>query len=237
MSDLQAVILAGGLGTRLGRLTERIPKAMVPVLGRPFIEYQIELLRSEGVSKLVVCVGHLGESIERHLGDGRRFGVSIAYSRDGPRLLGPAGALKRAESLLREAFFVTYGDAYLRAPYGSIMDALTTSGRLGVMAVFRNEGKYGASDVAVEGGKVVRYDKKNKGNEMDWINFGVFALRKEALGLIPEGRECGEEEFYGSLISMGELLAFPVTERFYEIGTPNSLAEFGRFMSSHQASG
>ncbi len=232
MSDLQAVILAGGLGTRLRPLTERIPKAMTPILGRPFIEYEIELLKSEGVNELVICVGHLGESIERHLGRGGRFGVSISYSHDGPKLLGPAGALRRAESLLHDTFFVTYGDAYLRAPYGSIMDTLASSGRLGVMAVFRNEGKYGASDVAVEGGKVARYDKRNREAGMDWINFGVSALRKGALALIPEGRECGEEEFYGSLIKKGELLAFPVMKRFYEIGTPSSLAEFERFISS-----
>ncbi len=228
---MQAVILAGGLGTRLRPVTEKIPKAMIPVRGRPFIEYQMELLKAGGIDELVICVGHLGEAIERHVGNGEKFGVKALYSRDGPTLLGPAGALKRAEPLVQERFFVTYGDAYLRAPYRSIMNSLASSDRLGLMTVFRNRGKYGRSDVSVEGGFVARYDKGG-GSGLEWVNFGISALRKGALALIPEGRVCGEEEFYGSLISRKELLAFPVEERFYEIGNPESLAEFERFISS-----
>ena len=228
---MQAVILAGGLGTRLRPLTETTPKAMTPVLGRPFIDYEMDLLKRGGVDDFVICVGHLGDAIEKHLGDGRSKGVRIAYSYDGPSLLGPAGALKRAEPFLGESFLVTYGDAYLRAPYGKLMGALASSGRLGVMAVFKNENRYGTSDLVVEGGMVVKYDKRNRVDGMDWINFGVSALRKDALGMIPPGRACGEEEFYGALIARGELLAFQVKDRFYEIGTPASLAEFERFLA------
>ena len=227
---MQAVILAGGLGTRLGSMTAKAPKAMMIVAGKPFIDYQVDLLRENGVDDLVVCVGYLGAQIERHLGDGKGRGVRVRYSRDGPKLLGPAGALKRAEGLLDDRFFVTYGDAYLRAPYGELMDDLVESGAPAVMAVFRNEGRYGRSDVAVEGGLVVRYDKKLKTPEMRWINFGVSALRREALARVPVGREVGEEEFYGPLIKERGLRAFEVRERFYEIGTPESLAEFERLI-------
>jgi NDP-sugar pyrophosphorylase family protein len=229
---LKAVILAGGLGTRLRPLTNTIPKAMTPVLGKPFIDYQVELLRRSGITELVVCVGYLGEVIEQHLGDGRGFGVSVEYSHDGPELLGPAGAIRAAGELVGDRFFVTYGDSYLRAPYGAIMDALTRSDLLGVMAVFRNDNRFGNSDVAIERGMVVRYEKKNRASGMHWINFGVTALRKEALAFIPPGRPCGEEEFYGRLIERRELAAFQVAERFYEIGTPASLAEFERFISA-----
>ena len=229
---MQAVILAGGLGTRLGPLTKTVPKAMTPVLGRPFIDYQVELLRGSGITEIVVCVGYLGEVIERHLGDGRRLGVTVAYSRDGPSLLGPAGALKGAERLVRDTFFVTYGDAYLRVPYGALMEALVRSDVLGMMAVFRNENRFGRSDVAVEGGRVIRYDKKSSTPRMDWINFGVTALRRGALALIPRGRECGEEEFYGRLIERRDLGAYQVSERFYEIGNPSSLSEFESFVRS-----
>jgi N-acetyl-alpha-D-muramate 1-phosphate uridylyltransferase len=211
-------------------LSESVPKPMVLVNGRPFLEYELALLRENGVADLVLCVGHLGELVEEHFGDGAEWGVRIRYSYDGPGLLGPAGALKKAEPLLRERFFVTYGDAYLRADYSGIMAALVDSGRLGVMAVYENENRLGKSDVAVEGGRVVRYDKTGKG-AMRWINFGVSALRREALALIPSGRGVGEEEFYGALIRRGELVAYPVKERFYEIGTPASLREFERFIS------
>jgi len=229
---LQAAILVGGLGTRLGPLTKSVPKPMVTVGGKPFLEHEIGLLKGCGISDFVLCVGYLGEKVEGHFGDGSRFGVRVRYSYDGPRLLGPAGALKRAEGLLEEYFFVTYGDAYLRADYRSMMRALVDSGRLGAMAVYENHNQHGRSDVAVSGDRVVRYDKRGSG--MDWVNFGVSALRKRALSLIPPGRECGEEEFYGELIKRDELLAFPVADRFYEIGTPASLKEFERFISSQR---
>ncbi len=227
---MQAVILAGGLGTRLRPTTETIPKAMVPVLGRPFIDHELELLKAGGVDDFVICVGHLGELIEEHLGDGRHLGVKVRYSHDGPKLLGPAGALKRAENLLEDSFFVTYGDAYLRAPLREMMRALFGSGRLGLMAVYRNSGKHGPSDVEVSGGMVVGYDKESGDRGFKWINYGLSALRREALKFIPRGRPCWEEEFYGALIAREELMAFRVSKRFYEIGTQSSLADFRRYL-------
>jgi len=227
---MQAAILAGGLGTRLLPLTRTVPKVLIPVRGRPFVDYQLDLLMKNGIDDFVFCVGHLGEEVERHLGDGSALGCRIVYSYDGTRLLGPAGALRRAGRLLRDRFFVTYGDAYLRAPYGRLMEALSSSGRLAAMAVYKNYDRYGKSDLVVEGSAVVRYDKSTKVRGMDWINYGVTALRKEALELIPKGRFCDEETFYGSLIRRGELVAFRVKERFYEIGTTASLSEFEAFM-------
>jgi len=227
---MQAVILAGGLGTRLRPLTETLPKVLVPVRGRPFVDYQLDLLKHSGIDDFVFCVGYLGERIQRHLGDGRNYGCTIRYSFDGPRLLGPAGALKRAEGLLGNRFFVTYGDAYLRAPYGDMMETLASLDRLAIMSVYRNDNRFGKSDVVVRGGAVVRYDKSNMGRGMDWINYGVTVLKKEALAIIPEGEFCDEEAFYGSLIKRRELLAFEVKERFYEIGTPGSLSEFEAFI-------
>ncbi len=226
---MQAVILAGGLGTRLRPATARTPKAMVLVNGRPFLEYEVRLLRSGGVDDLVVCLGHLGETIRRRFGSGRSLGVRMRYSEDGPKLLGPAGALKKAEPLLGESFFVTYGDVYLRAPYAALMKRLLSSDKLAVMAAYRNENRHGRSDLRIEGGAVTRYDKTGAGG-MSWINYGVTAMRKRALALIPAGRAVGEEEFYGGLVRRRELLAFPVTRRFYEIGNPDSLDEFTRFV-------
>jgi N-acetyl-alpha-D-muramate 1-phosphate uridylyltransferase len=232
VSGAQAVILAGGLGTRLGSIASDVPKAMVAVAGKPFLEHEVSLLKLNGVDDFVFCLGHLGEKVESHFGDGSAMGVSIRYSWDGKRLLGPAGALKKAEGLLEERFFVTYGDAYLRAPYGAMMERLESSGKMGVMSVFHNENRRGRSDVETEGGLVVRFEKS--GHRMySWINYGVTVLAKDALSAIPEGVTFGEEEFYGRLIEAKQLLAFPVTEMFYEIGTPESLAEFERFFSRY----
>ena len=233
---MQAVILAGGLGTRQRPVTEAIPKAMISVAGRPFIDHQIELLRGCGIDDFVLCVGYLGSLIEEHLGSGESLGVRVRYSWDGPELLGPAGALKRATGLVQDRFFVTYGDAYLRAPYQKVMRALVSSRRAGLMTVYRNEGRYGTSDVATRAGLVTRYDKHDITGKLRWINFGLSALRRRALELIPAGRPCGEEEFYGALVKRRQLAAFEVRERFYEIGTPSSLAEFESFLAGRSRS-
>ena len=228
---MQAAILAGGLGTRLRPLTEKVPKAMIPVDGRPFLEYEVALLKENKIDDLVLCLGYLGEQVEEHFGDGKKFGVKIRYSYDGKELLGPIGGLKSAEPLLGSRFFVTYGDAYLRMDYAGMMEALRLSGRLAAMAVYRNEGRFGKSDVVAEGGLVTAYDKKRMLPGMAWVNFGVSAMKKRALAGVRPGESCDEESFYGGLVKRGQLLAYETFERFYEIGSERSLDEFRDFVT------
>ena len=229
---MQAVILAGGLGTRLRPLTEKVPKPMVQVNGKPFLEYEIELLKKNGVGNFVLCVGYMARVVEDHFGDGTGFGARISYSIEGEKLLGPAGALKKAEPLLEDNFIVTYGDGYLVMDYRAAWDHFMCSSKLGMMVVYENHDKFGKSDLEVREGYVARYDKKNAIQEMVWINFGVSFLKRKALELIPEGIPCGEEEFYNRLIKDRELLSFETKGRFYEIGTPTALQEFASFIFS-----
>jgi len=227
---VQAVILAGGLGTRMRPLTENTPKAMVLVHGKPFLEYEVQLLKSRGVDDLVLCVGNLGEQIERYFGNGGWFGVRIRYSRDGKVPLGPIGALKGAEEMLGDKFFVTYGDSYPRLDYRTMMDVLGQRDAQGLMAVYWNDVTYGKSDVVVKGTHIVEYNKKETKPGMVWINFGVSALRKTALEGVKKGEYCDEESFYGGLIRERQLRSFEVKERFYEIGTPRGLDEFSAYV-------
>ena len=120
---MQVAIISGGLATRLKPHTDNIPKAMIVVDGRPFLEHQIELLRGAGVLDIVLCLGHQAELIKAHFGDGAKFGVSIHTSNDGSQLLGTAGALKKAEPLLQVQFFVLDGDAYLKLDYRKVFDS------------------------------------------------------------------------------------------------------------------
>jgi N-acetyl-alpha-D-muramate 1-phosphate uridylyltransferase len=228
---VQAAILAGGLGTRLRPLTEKVPKAMVSVNGRPFLEYELELLKRNKVTDIVLCLGYLGEQVEEHFGDGRRFGVKIRYSHDGKELLGPIGGLKTAEHLLGDEFFVTYGDAYLRMNYEEMMAVLNQSKKLATMAVYKNEGRFGRSDIIAKNGFVVAYDKTRSLSGMLWVNFGVSALKKEALSEVEPGRYCDEETFYGALIKRKQLVSYQTYDRFYEIGSPQGLDEFARFIA------
>ena len=117
---MQAAIVAGGLGTRLGPLTARTPKSLVEVHGRPFLAWQLELLRRNGVTDVLLCVGHLADAMRDAVGDGRAFDLRIRYSDEADRRLGTAGALKWAEPLVADAFFVVFGDSYLLLDYRAI---------------------------------------------------------------------------------------------------------------------
>src|ERR1043166_4324477 len=121
LSKIPVAILAGGLATRLRPITEKIPKSLVPVAGKPFLAHQLELLHSRGIRRAVLCIGYLGEMIQRDFG-AEAFGVKLDYSFDGSKLLGTGGAIKRALPKLGEEFFVLYGDSYLPIDYAPIVE-------------------------------------------------------------------------------------------------------------------
>ncbi len=223
---MQAVILAGGLGTRLLSLTQSVPKAMVPVCGRPFLTYQLEYLAHHGIRDVILCVGHLGSGIESHFGDGRPFGVTIRYGHDGDRLLGTAGAIKNVEHLLDDAFFVTYGDSYTVVDFATIMEHFLRRDRLGLMVVFKNEGRWDRSNVVVDGEYVRVYDKQHTHSGMHYIDFGVSLFRQTAFQDVPEGMPADLNDINQRLIAEQQLLAYETRDRFYEIGSVAGLREF-----------
>lgn len=230
---MQAVILAGGLGTRLRPLTLSMPKPMVQILGRPFLDYELCYLRKNGFDEFVICIGYKGDAIRNYFADGREFSVSIQYSEDGPTQLGPAGALKSASPLLADEFMVTYGDSFLRIDYQGFENAFHLSERLGMMSVLENYNQFGKSDLVVKHGLVTEFNKEKQSDEMKWINYGATLLRKKALDAIPNYQSYGEEQFYNQLIARKELAAFEVRDRFYEIGTPAGLGQFEKFLSEN----
>jgi len=227
---MQIVVLAGGRGTRLLPLTKDTPKVLIPILGKPFIEYQLELFKSHGIDDVVLCVGYLADKIMKHLADGRRFGLTIRYSVE-KDLLGTAGALKKAEDLLDEEFLLTYGDSYLQVDYADVLKYLKTRDRLGVMVVYKNFDRFNRSNVVVEQGFVKAYDKSKKEPGMVYIDYGLSALRKEALSIIPGETVMDLECFYKALINTRQLLAYEATKRFFEIGSPAGLSDFEDFAS------
>src|SRR5436190_8169128 len=148
---MPAIILAGGFGTRLGPLTEHIPKALIDVAGRPFLWHQLQLLKRHGIRRVILAVGYLGESIRECFGDGSELGISLEYSFDGPSLLGTGGAIKKALPLLPERFFVLYGDSYLTCNYGSVEEAFIKSNLPALMTVYCNDGLFDSSNVEYDG--------------------------------------------------------------------------------------
>jgi NDP-sugar pyrophosphorylase family protein len=226
------VILAGGLGTRMRPLTDELPKVLIPVNGKPFLHHQIELLKEHGIRDIVLCVGHLGGLIRTHFGQGDWLGVRIRYSEERGALLGTAGAIKNAEPLLEDDFFLLYGDSYLQVDYGEVMRYFRRFGAQGLMVVYHNSNRLEPSNVVVRDGRVAVYDKEGKTPGMQYINYGLSVLRKEALRLVPGGRPFSQEELYCLLIEQGQLLAWEAGHRFYEIGSRQGLAEFRELVAS-----
>jgi NDP-sugar pyrophosphorylase family protein len=221
-------ILAGGLGTRLGARVADTPKPLLEVAGEPFLLHQLRLLAASGAVHVVICVGYLGELIEQRIGP-EQFGIRIDYSYDAPGLEGTLGAIRRASPLLPESFLVLYGDTYLRLDYRAAAEAWCLSGCLGLMTVLRNQGRWDASNVVYENGRVVAYEKLNPTPQMLWIDYGLGGLRADALSLA-HGDERDLASLYGVLAAAGELCGYEVYERFYEIGSPASLAETDLFL-------
>jgi len=226
-------ILAGGLATRMRPLTERIPKALIEVAGRPFVEHQLELLQREGVRRVVLCVGYLGEMVRDCVGDGARFGLSVSYSFDGECLLGTGGALRRALPLLGPDFFVLYGDSYLDIDYAPVQTAYRDSGKPALMTVFRNEGRWDTSNVLFDGKTVIRYDKRHPVAEMKFIDYGLGVLSGDLISGA-ENEAFDLSDLYATLASEGRLAGFEATTRFYEIGTPSGLAEADSHLRGNQ---
>jgi N-acetyl-alpha-D-muramate 1-phosphate uridylyltransferase len=229
---LTVVILAGGQATRLHPLTEKIPKSLVEVNGEPFAIHQLRLLRSKGITKVVLCVGHLGVLIQRAIGSGAALGVQVDYSFDGPLLLGTAGAIKNALPKLGESFFVMYGDSYLPCDYAAIERSFESSGKSALMTVFRNEGRWDSSNVEFEAGRILAYSKTNRTAQMRYIDYGLGVFRAAAMDYVPAGKSYDLAELYADLLQRGQLAAYEVKERFYEVGSPAGLRETAEFLGA-----
>jgi NDP-sugar pyrophosphorylase family protein len=231
---LTVAILAGGRATRLQPLTLNLPKSLLELNGEPFAIHQLRLLQANGVRRVVLCVGHLGALIQRAIGDGARLGLQVDYSFDGPSLLGTAGAIKNALPKLGEAFFVMYGDSYLPCDYAAIARNFQSGKALGMMTVFRNEGKWDTSNVEFEAGKILGYSKTDRTPRMKYIDYGLGVFRAEAFDSVPAGKSCDLSEIYVDLLRRDQLAAIEVRERFYEIGSPAGLRETAEFLAARQ---
>ena len=223
---MQAVILAGGLATRLAERARSVPKALLPISGRPFLAWQLEALHRCGFRHVLLCIGHFGEQIRDFLGDGAAFGVTVAYSHDGPQLLGTGGALRRALEQLEPTFLVTYGDSYLPFDYAApLRDLETHAEALGTMSVFLNEGAWDRSNTAVVGESVVAYDKHSNHPSLRYIDYGAMALRRSLIAEHEADSVFSLEQIQSQLASTGKLRAFEAQERFYEIGSETGIQD------------
>jgi MurNAc alpha-1-phosphate uridylyltransferase len=235
--------------------TLTVPKSMLEVAGRPFVDWQLERLAACGFRDVVMCVAHLAEQIEAHVGDGSRHGLRVRWAHEGtvqvpeahlpdstgpsaPRLLGTAGAIRATLALLEPRFLVTYGDSYLPFDYAEplrILDAQADCD--GVMAAYANAGQWDASNVVVDASRawVERYEKGQTDPDFDHIDYGATALRREIIAALPLGEPHGLDGIQRDLARRKRLRACVVRERFFEIGSPGGLSELDRHLRARLA--
>jgi NDP-sugar pyrophosphorylase family protein len=233
---MQAVVIAGGLATRMRPRTLTVPKAMLEVAGRPFIDWQLEKLASCGFDDVVLCVAFLAEQIRDQVGDGARFGVRVRYSEEGPTLLGTAGAIRAALGMLEPTFLVTYGDSYLPFDYAEPLRLLDAHADCsGVMSIYANHGAWDESNTQPDatGAWVALYAKRRPDLQLSHIDYGAIALRREVIAQLPPGTPSGLDAIQSELARAKRLRAVEARDRFFEIGSPEGLETLDRWLAAH----
>jgi len=233
---MQCAILAGGLATRMRPLTDRVPKALMDVNGRPFVDLQLELLARQGVTSAVFCIGYRGDAIREYVGGGERWGIPCIFVDEGANLRGTAGALRLAldRGALQETFLVLYGDSYLLADFRAIWARFLENGKPALMSVFKNRGRWDQSNVIFEAGELKLYDKfatSELRKRMDYIDYGLSALTSACIeSEVPSDGKLDLADVFKRLSARGELAGAEVFSRFYEIGSPEGLNDLLRFL-------
>jgi MurNAc alpha-1-phosphate uridylyltransferase len=230
---MQIVVLAGGLARRMRPETEQIPKSLLLVHGRPFVDWQLDGFAASGARSILMCVGHLGDQIETHVRRALDRGLVVNYSYDGEQLVGTGGALRRAFARLESEFVLTYGDSYLPFDYATpLRDLRAHPEALATMSVYRNRGELGESNVALDGDWVAKYEKGARDPELDCIDYGAIALRRSALDGVEDGAVWGIEALFRKLARQRKLRAFVAPERFYEVGSAEGRRDLERHLAS-----
>jgi N-acetyl-alpha-D-muramate 1-phosphate uridylyltransferase len=224
------VILAGGLATRLNPVTRKIPKSLIEIAGKPFIDHQLTLIRKKGIIQVVLCVGYLGELIEEYVGDGSHWGLDVQYSYDGDVLLGTGGAVKKALSLLPDTFFILYGDSYLDIDYNAVIEQFFEEGLPVLMTIYHNQNAFDSSNILMKGARILKYDKKSRDPAMEYIDYGLVVVRKEVFGRYPDNKPFDLSDVLSQMVDSGKVAAFEEEKRFYEIGSISGIRETEEYM-------
>jgi N-acetyl-alpha-D-muramate 1-phosphate uridylyltransferase len=227
---LPMAILAGGYATRLGPLTREIPKCLIEINGRPFVDWQLDLLINNGYSDFVFCLSYKSNLIQEHLGDGSHRGVRIQYSLDGETQLGTGGAIQKALSMLGPAFGVLYGDSYLPMNYDQAEQFFLGAQSDALMTVYKNQNQFDKSNVEFVDGKLLNYEKGTNNTSMHHIDYGITFFKEEAFQAWADQSSFDLSKVCNQLAKDKQLEGFEVFERFYEIGSLLGIEEFSQYL-------
>jgi hypothetical protein len=222
------VILAGGIGSRLGKLTKKIPKALIKINGKPFIYYQLKLLSKTGVKEVILCVGYLGDQIKKYVGDGKKFNLNVKYSFE-KKLLGTGGAVKNAFSLIKKDFFIMYGDTYLPVNLIKIQEKYIRLKSKSLITIYENHNKLDKSNVFFNGKSII-YNKNNYLKKMKYIEYGVSIFSKKIFKYFNNKKKFDLSDVFYFLSKKKLLNYYVVKKRFYEIGSISGLKDSKKYL-------
>jgi len=226
-------VLAGGYATRLGCLSSDLPKCMIEINGKPFIDWQLKLLIDAGYKEFVFCVSHKSDQITNYLGNGSRYSVHFRYSLDGDKQLGTGGAIKKALPMLGENFAVIYGDSYLPINFAEVERAFLKSSALSLMTVFENNNKLGDSNVVFLNDEIIDYDKDTKNLQMRHIDYGLNYFKKEAFNDFLGAETFDLASLSAYLLKTQNLIGFEIFTRFYEVGSVQGIRELSNYLKEN----
>lgn len=218
----QAIILAGGQGVKMRPLTYEVPKALIPVKGKPVIEYTIETLRDAGVKDIIIAIGHMGDKIKEALGSGQKYGVRISYSEE-HEPVGSAGALKLAQSLIHsEPFWVVNGDILADINLLDIIEHHQDKNYIGTVVLTAGKSSKGYGTVQLRGDKIVEFIKRSSDNESQLIDAGIYIFDQRIFDYITKNKSIDLEEAFAPLAKQGSLGGYIFEGKWYEVSTPEN---------------
>lgn len=226
----QAVILAGGLGTRLRPITDTIPKPMIPFHGKPFLEYIIEMLVEQGFTKAVLLLGYLPEKVKEYFGDGSKWNIEIVYSVS--EVENDTGLrLQKAKHLFDPIFVLLYCDNYWPMNLSRMWQVFSSSKADALVTVYMNRDGYTKNNIRIgSDGFIEVYDKTRTAENLQGVDIGFFILKKEVIDLIPEGNNNFEKTVIPQLVLSHSIVTYPTEHRYYSVGSHERLTLTDTFL-------
>jgi len=226
----QAVILAGGIGTRLRPLTYKIPKPMIKLNNRPFLEYLIDLLKENEIKEIILLLGYLPDKIKEYFGDGSNFGIKIRYS-VGDVSFETGKRIKNAQELLDDNFLLMYCDNYLPLNLKKLVEYHDNHNVLATVTIYTNKDNFTKSNMKVnDKGYVILYDKGRQERNLSGVDIGFFIVNKKVLELMPDTNFSFEKEILPELIKKKQLAGYLTDHRYYSIGNLERLPVTEKFL-------
>jgi histidinol-phosphate phosphatase family protein len=235
MGDIkQAVILAGGRGSRLAPLTNDRPKPMVEFHGKPFLAYLLEMLKEQGITRVLLLLGYLPDPVVKYFGDGSEIGLQISYSIT-PEEDDTGMRVKRAADRLDSEFLLMYCDNYWPLPLRRLEQAYKAAGAPIQVVVYENLDGYTRDNLRVENGFVVNYDKSRTAPGLKGVDIGFMLMRRDLINMIPEGNVSFESTLYPRLVAERKLSAYVTGHRYYSVGSHARLSLTEVFLARRPA--